>query len=303
MLNALRRVLSARQGMILITGPTGSGKTTVLYAALTHLNRPETNILTVEDPVEMDLPGVGQVQVLDRAGRTFAGTLRSMLRQDPDVIMVGEMRDLETAEIACRAALTGHLVLSTLHTQSAIGTLTRLFDMGVAPYLAAASVNAIVAQRLARRVCNNCARPYSPPLSLRKQLEERFGVWDGTTFRAGAGCSQCLGTGKRGRLGVYELLVVDDDTRALMMSGESSRALREHVMQAGFRTIEEDAYRKACRGLIPPEEILALGMDLAAATPPSEAEEESELDHSLPGSAAARPQEAGVLAAPLPAAN
>jgi len=263
MLESLRRLLVARQGMILITGPTGSGKTTVLYAALSHLNLPETNILTVEDPVEMDLPGVTQVQVHDRAGRSFPMTLRAMLRQDPDVIMVGEVRDLETAEIACRAALTGHLVLSTLHTQDTVGTLLRLFEMGVPAYLAAASVNAVLAQRLAQRVCTSCACDCEPSPALLAALEARFGKQPGARFRRGAGCHQCQHTGRRGRIAVFELLVMDDDLRAMMVNGAAPSVVRQHLEAQKFRTLEEDAYLKACRGEIPPEEIVKLGLGFA----------------------------------------
>ena len=264
MLRAFRRMLAARQGMILITGPTGSGKTTVLYAALAHLNEEETNILTVEDPVEMDLEGITQVQVHDRAGRSFATTLRSMLRQDPDVIMIGEIRDLETAEIACRASLTGHLVLSTLHTQDTLGTLVRLSDMGIPPYLVAASLNGVIAQRLVQKVCEDCAREHQPSAGLRVALEARFGHRPEARFRAGTGCDACRHTGRRGRVAVFELLTLDDDVRAMMVDGVAPRTIRQHVERQGFRTLEEDAYLKACEGVIPPEEILSLGLGLAA---------------------------------------
>jgi len=263
MLRDWRRLLAGRQGMILITGPTGSGKTTSLYASLNHLNTDEVNILTVEDPVEIDLEGINQVQVHDRAGRTFASTLRSMLRQDPDIIMVGEIRDLETAEIACRAALTGHLVLSTVHTQHTLGTLVRLFDMGVAPYLAASSLNGVLAQRLVHRICEGCAEPYDPPVELKHALEAKFGSLEQARFRKGRGCNRCLRTGTKGRVGVYELLLIDDDLRQLMTEGVAPSVLREHVTRRGFRTMEEDAFIKACRGIVPPEEIVHLGLGLA----------------------------------------
>jgi len=263
MLGDLRRLLSARQGMILITGPTGSGKTTSLYAALGQINNDEVNIITVEDPVEIKLPGINQVQVHDRAGRSFANTLRSMLRQDPDVIMVGEIRDLETADIACRAALTGHLVLSTLHTQHTMGTLARLFDMGVAPYVVAASLNGVLAQRLVRRVCENCAEDYELTPSFKQALQACYGSISGARFRRGKGCGQCNRTGTRGRVGVYELLLVDEELRHLLAGGASTRQVQEFVLQRGFRTMEEDAFRKACHGLIPPEEVVNLGMGLA----------------------------------------
>lgn len=256
--------------MILITGPTGSGKTTTFYAALSHLNAESTNILTVEDPVEIDLPGVAQVQIHERAGRSFAATLRSMLRQDPDVIMVGEMRDTETAEIACRAALTGHLVLSTLHTQHTMGTLVRLCDMGVAPYLVASALNAVLAQRLVRRVCEACATEYVPPLPLIRALEARFGRLAGVGFRRGGGCSRCHHTGMSGRIGVLELLVIDDDRRHLLAGGIAPSGLREYVTGQGFRTLEDDAFLKAAQGLIAPEEIFRIGMGLPVAQDPQD---------------------------------
>jgi len=265
MLRELRSLLAARQGMLLITGPTGSGKTTSLYAALTHLNKEEVNILTVEDPVEIDLEGITQVQVHDRAGRSFANTLRAMLRQDPDIIMLGEIRDLETAEIACRAALTGHLVLSTLHTQHTLGTLVRLLDMGVPAYLAASALNGVLAQRLAHRVCEECAVDYDPSSALKTALRQRFGSLDGARFRRGQGCARCQRRGTHGRRGIYELLLIDDDLRHLMAEGAAPSVLREHVAERGFRTLEEDAFQKACAGLIPPEEIVELGFGVAMA--------------------------------------
>jgi type IV pilus assembly protein PilB len=263
MLMDLRRLLAARQGMVLITGPTGSGKTTSLYAALGHLNTEEVNIITVEDPVEIKLRGVNQVQINERAGRSFSSTLRAMLRQDPDIVMLGEIRDLETAEIACRAALTGHLVLSTLHTLDTLGTLSRLFDMGVAPYIVTAALNGVLAQRLVRKVCDNCSEPYDPPVGLLGALQSQFGSIEGATFRKGAGCGQCNKTGTRGRIGAYELLAVDEDMRHRLAEDPSPSAIRDFLRSRGHRTMEEDAFRKAFRGLIAPEEVVNLGMGLA----------------------------------------
>jgi len=263
MLGDLRRLLSARQGMILVTGPTGSGKTTTLYAGLNHLNTEKINILTVEDPVEIKLPGINQVQIHDRAGRSFADTLRAMLRQDPDVIMVGEIRDLETADIACRAALTGHLVLSTLHTQNTLATLARLFDMGVAPYILSASLNGVLAQRLVRRVCEHCAEDYVPAEGLLQAFQAAYGSIHGARFRRGRGCAACHRTGTQGRVGVYELLMIDEELRHLIAGGATPAAIQQFVTERGFRTMEEDAFRKACHGLIPPEEVVNLGMGLA----------------------------------------
>jgi type IV pilus assembly protein PilB len=263
MLRDFRQLLISRQGILLITGPTGSGKSTTLYAALNHLNTDDVNIITVEDPVEIDVEGINQVQIHERAGRTFAGTLRSMLRQDPDIIMIGEIRDSETAEIACRAALTGHLVLSTLHTQDTVGTLVRLNDMGVAPYLVASSLNGALAQRLAQRVCEDCAEPYTPPPALADALERYFGSLESAQFRKGTGCPRCLRTGTRGRIGVYELLKVDEDLRHLMVDNHTPSAVRKLVTSRGFQTMEDDAFRKCCRGLLTPEELIRLGFGFA----------------------------------------
>jgi len=267
MLQGTMRVLDRRYGMLLVTGPTGSGKSTTLYAALSYLNRAGINIITVEDPVEMQVPSINQVQVNDRAGRTFSSTLRAMLRQDPDVIMVGEIRDGETADIACRAALTGHVVLSTLHTQHALGTIARINDMGVAPYISAAALSGVIAQRLVRRVCEECAEPYSLPSALRRLLEGRFSSVSGATFRKGRGCTQCRFSGTRARIGVYELLVVDETVRQLLFDQAPLFSIRNYVSEHGFRTMEEDAFEKAMLGLIPPEEVLELGLGLRIEAP------------------------------------
>jgi type IV pilus assembly protein PilB len=275
MLQRFRRLLAARHGVVLITGPTGSGKTTSLYAALNHLNRDDVNIVTVEDPVEVKLPGINQIQVHDRAGRTFAGTLRSLLRQDPNIIMVGEIRDAETVDIACRASLTGHLVLSTLHTQHALGTIARLLDMGVEPWMVAACLNGVLAQRLVRRVCEECAEDYTPPPGLQRALQAQFGSLEGAHFRKGRGCAACHHSGNRGRAGVFELLVIDDSLRELLARGTSAGKLKEHALRSGFAFIEHDAFRKACRGLIAPEEIISLGFGVAMAVDDSEAEPDS----------------------------
>jgi type IV pilus assembly protein PilB len=244
--------------MILVTGPTGSGKTTTLYAALCHVNRENVNIVTVEDPVEMRLSSINQVQMDERAGRSFASALRSILRQDPDVIMVGEIRDGETAEIACRAALTGHLVLSTVHTRHSFGTLARLHDMGVSRYTIAAALNGIIAQRLLRRVCDECAEPHEPPPGMREFLESRFGSLAGVHLRSGRGCTACRGQGTRGRIGVYELLSLDGELRRLLAEGAERSEMRRYADEHGFRTLEEDAFRKSCQGLVAPEEVLRL---------------------------------------------
>jgi type IV pilus assembly protein PilB len=268
-LRDFRGLLAARQGMLLVTGPTGSGKSTTLYAALQHLNRDEVNITTVEDPVEVKLPGVHQIQVHNRAGRTFATTLRALLRQDPDIIMIGEIRDTETLTIGCRAALTGHLVLSTLHTQHALNSLARLVDMGVEPWMVAACLNGVIAQRLVRRVCEGCAKAYDPPYELLRALRTRFGPArvDEACFRHGTGCSHCQSSGTRGRVGVYELLTIDEGLRHLIAKGlgADAEALQKYVAGRGFVAMEEHAFEKACSGEIPPEEVISLGFEAAVA--------------------------------------
>jgi len=289
---AMRRMLAVRSGMILITGPTGSGKTTTLYAALSHLNTDEVNIITVEDPVEIKLSGVTQVQIHERAGRTFATALRSVLRQDPDVVMVGEIRDTETAEIACRAAMTGHLVLSTLHTQDSVSALSRLFDMGIQRYIAIAALEAVVAQRLVRRVCGECAEPYEPPARILRLFERHFNAPLTVRFRRGRGCPACHGTGTRGRVGVYELLEMDEEIRAMVADGASAALLRDYLRRSGrYVTMERDAFEKAARGLIPPEEILRLGMTVA--TSEVESEGPSGVGHATVPMGAWLPREEG----------
>src|SRR5581483_4300355 len=212
MLKRFRELIHAPNGMVLVTGPTGSGKTTTLYGALNELNRPEFKILTVEDPVEYRLAGINQVQVNPKIELTFARVLRSMLRQDPDIILVGEMRDQETAEIGLRAAMTGHLVLSTLHTNDAISTALRLIDMGVEPYMVAASLRGIVSQRLVRRICETCAQPFEIDAAMKAVVRAEIGAQaDNLKFKRGAGCSQCNGTGYQGRIGVFEFLEMDDN--------------------------------------------------------------------------------------------
>ena len=249
------RVIRQPHGMVLVTGPTGSGKTTTLYAALNELNRPETKIITVEDPVEYRLPRVNQVQVNTDIGLSFARVLRTVLRQDPDVVLVGEMRDEETADIGLRAAMTGHLVLSTLHTNDAVSTVNRLLDMGGRGYLLASALRAVIAQRLVRRVCESCAAPHQPHGVEAAWLRRQFGRAPVTTaYRAGAGCSLCNDTGYLGRVGVYELLEMDDEladalarentgdfvelARARMGSGSLVHAAVDLAV-AGVTTLEE----------------------------------------------------------------
>ncbi|HTY78058.1 MAG TPA: type II secretion system ATPase GspE [Candidatus Bathyarchaeia archaeon] len=241
-------------GILLVTGPTGSGKTTTLYAALDKINSVDKKIITIEDPVEYQLAGVNQIPVRPNIGLTFAAGLRHIVRQDPDVIMVGEIRDLETAEIAIQAALTGHLVLSTLHTNDAPSAIARLQDMGAEPYLVASVLNAVLAQRLVRRVCAACRAPYEP--EARDLLA--IGVADATgveLFR-GKGCDECRGTGYRGRVGIYELFVITEDARGLILAKRPSGEIRRHAIERGMVTLRDDGWAKARAGITTVEEIL-----------------------------------------------
>ncbi len=245
-------------GIILVTGPTGSGKSTTLYSVLSKLNSGEKNILTIEDPVEYELSGITQSMVNNRAGMTFAAGLRSMLRQDPNIIMVGEMRDQETAMIAIEAALTGHLVLSTLHTNDAPGSVARLLDMGVESFLIASSIAGVLAQRLLRTICVKCKEPYSPPKDAIKRLGMNLDVLDKSevTFYRGRGCDACKGTGYKGRVGVYELMPVNEKVRELILARASSYAIREAAIEAGMRTLKDDAMEKILLGMTTLEESL-----------------------------------------------
>ena len=245
-------------GIILVTGPTGSGKSTTLYSVLAKLNSGEKNILTIEDPVEYELSGITQSMVNNRAGMTFASGLRSMLRQDPNIIMVGEMRDQETAMIAIEAALTGHLVLSTLHTNDAPGSVARLLDMGVESFLIASSIAGVLAQRLLRTVCIKCKESYAPPKDALKRLGMNLDLLDKSevTFFRGRGCDTCKGTGYKGRIGVYELMPVNDKVRELILARASSYAIREAAIEAGMRTLKDDAMEKILLGITTLEESL-----------------------------------------------
>ncbi|MCU0865276.1 MAG: GspE/PulE family protein [Planctomycetes bacterium] len=242
-------VIARPNGIVLVTGPTGSGKTTTLYAALQELNRPDVKIITAEDPVEFNIRGINQCQVKARIGLTFARILRAMLRQAPNVILVGEIRDKETAEIAVQAALTGHLVFSTLHTNDSASAITRLVDMGVKPFLVAASVQAVLAQRLLRVVCKQCRQPYEPaPTELRSIGIDPGRVGEATFYRAG-GCEACGHSGYRGRLGIYELLQLDNTLREMTFRGEPMVRLREYAWQSGgMSTLLQDGVRKVMQG-------------------------------------------------------
>ncbi|MCE5199392.1 MAG: ATPase, T2SS/T4P/T4SS family [Armatimonadota bacterium] len=250
------RMVHAPYGMILTCGPTGAGKTTTLYAALNMINSVERNILTIEDPVEYQLPGVIQANVNRKAGLTFATGLRTMVRQDPDVILVGEIRDSETAEIAVEAALTGHLVLSTLHANDSAGAAARLIDMGVEPFLVASSIVGLLAQRLVRSICPRCASPFVVTDELLEQLKLPVNASDLAGAMKGAGCEQCGRTGYKGRLGIYELLLMDDDIRAAIIARDSAAQIRQIAMSKGMRTLRQDALEKVKAGLTTIEEVM-----------------------------------------------
>jgi general secretion pathway protein E len=241
-------------GMLLVTGPTGSGKTTTLYAVLDRLNGPEKKIVTIEDPVEYQIAGINQIQVHPKIGLTFANGLRSIVRQDPDVILVGEIRDRETADIAVQSALTGHLVFSTVHTNDAAGAVTRLVDMGVESFLIASAVIGIIGQRLVRRVCPDCSAPAQPDPAVLRSLG--WAPRAGDDFRQGRGCEACNQTGFRGRVGIFELLVMDDALRRQVLERTSSVAIREVAVAAGMRTMRRDGLEKARRGITTPSEVL-----------------------------------------------
>jgi type IV pilus assembly protein PilB len=244
-------------GIVLLTGPTGSGKTTTLYAILSKLNATASNIVSIEDPVEYQIEGVNQVQVNPKAGLTFARGLRSFLRQDPDVLMVGEIRDEETARIAIHAALTGHLVFSTLHTNDAAGALTRLIDMGIEPFLVASSVIGVITQRLARELCDRCKRAYTPPPELVLRSGAMSISGDGpVTFYRPEGCDFCGGIGYHGRKGIFEIMIVDEAIKALVTRGASAGAIKAEAKRAGMRSLAQDGLEKAMMGLTSLEEVL-----------------------------------------------
>ena len=251
---SFRRVIRRPHGIVLVTGPTGSGKTVSLYAALRGIKSKEKHIITVEDPVEFWLDSIRQIQVNPRAGLTFSSGLRAILRHDPDVIMVGEVRDKETAETAVHAALTGHLVLSTLHTNDAPGAVTRLVDMGIEPFLVSASLAGVMAQRLVRTVCNRCKEAYDPPLGLVQEagLAERR---DEITFYRGSGCMACHRTGYRGRTGIFELMTMNDDLREAILRKASTKELYELARENGLRTLYENGIEKAVAGITTLEEV------------------------------------------------
>lgn len=253
-LQLFRKVIQYPNGMVLVTGPTGSGKNTTLYAALTELNTDEVNICTVEDPVECNITGINQFQVNNSAGFEFSTALRSLLRQDPDIIMVGEIRDDTTANIAVQAALTGHLVLSTLHTNDAPGAVIRLLDLGVAPYLVSASLIAVLAQRLVRKICSNCKTEYEPSSSIRKNVEKSTG--EAGKFHRGIGCKKCRNTGYAGRIAIHELFVPNEEIMELINEQTSLKKLRQKALQAGMVPLQLDGIEKVKAGIVSIEEVL-----------------------------------------------
>ena len=253
---ALDRLIRQPHGILLVTGPTGSGKTTTLYAALSRLDTTRLNIMTVEDPIEYDLDGVGQTQVSSKIDLDFARALRSILRQDPDVIMIGEIRDLETAQIAVQASLTGHLVLATLHTNDSVGAVTRLVDMGVEPFLVASSLIGVLAQRLVRKLCPECRRSHAPSAAELKLLELKPENGTAPELYAPVGCSACGHTGYQGRTGIYELLQVDDTLRSLIHDEASEARLRDHAHSQGMQMLREDGFRWVRQGVTSLEEVL-----------------------------------------------
>jgi len=252
----LESVIVQPNGMILSTGPTGSGKTTTQYSILNKINSVEKNILTIEDPVEYQLPGLSQVHVNRKAGLTFASAMRSFLRQDPDIIMVGEIRDLETAETAVQASLTGHLVLSTLHTNDAPSAVTRLMDMGVEPFLIASSIVGILAQRLARRICQNCKEPYKPPAEALHRVGFNVDDMENVVFYRGRGCEQCRHTGYRGRNGIFEMLLVNEEVADLTVKRAPLSEIRAAALAGGMKTLKMDGFQKVLEGMTTVEEIM-----------------------------------------------
>jgi type IV pilus assembly protein PilB len=258
LLSRFQRILESPNGIVLLTGPTGSGKTTTLYSALNYLRCPEKNIQTVEDPVEYQLPGINQMQTKPTIGLDFANALRAIVRQDPDIILIGEIRDLDTAQIAMRASLTGHLVLSTLHTNDAPAAFSRLRDIGIPPYLIAATLRLVIAQRLVRRICRHCRRETPAPAAHLETLRAVCGNVDGWTFHAGAGCRHCGNTGYRGRMSLFEFLEVTPSIASLVAEGASETVLRERAEALGMQNLGQYGLDQVRQGLTTTEEVLSV---------------------------------------------
>jgi type IV pilus assembly protein PilB len=252
----MKELITKPNGVVLVTGPTGSGKTTTLYSALNDVNKPETKIITTEDPVEYDLDGIIQVQINEDIGLTYASCLRSILRQDPDVILVGEIRDLETAQIATEAALTGHLVFSTLHTNDAPSVVTRMVDLGVEPYLLAATIEAVIAQRLVRTICEDCRQEYLPTEEELYELNLDPADVGDKTFYYGKGCRRCNGTGYKGRLGIFEMMLFSEAMKQLIIDRKSTSDLRRQAVKEGMRTLRESGILAVFDGHTSIEEVV-----------------------------------------------
>lgn len=255
-LTAVEKAIARPNGIFISTGPTGSGKTTTLYSCLKRLNQVEAKLMTAEDPIEYEIDGIMQVGVNPHIGLTFASTLKSFLRQDPDIIMVGEIRDLDTAQIAIQASLTGHLVLSTLHTNDAAGAVTRLMDMGVEPFLISSSLEAVLAQRLLRKICPSCRRAYMPDGALLQQLNLDAGILNKKEFFQGTGCGSCANTGYSGRLGIFEMLSISESVREFISEGKPAAAIREQALNEGMRSLREDGLRNIFTGVTTVEEVI-----------------------------------------------
>jgi type II secretory ATPase GspE/PulE/Tfp pilus assembly ATPase PilB-like protein len=251
----VQKLIQLPYGIILVTGPTGSGKSTSLYAFLSTINSIDQRIITIEDPVEYELPGVNQISVKSEIGLTFASGLRHILRQDPDIVMVGEVRDLETAQIAIRAALTGHLVFSTLHTNDAPGAITRLIDMGIEPFLVSSSVEALIAQRLIRTLCKSCKEEYKPDMEFLREVGFPLEDVDNVKFYRGRGCEDCRFTGFKGRSAIYEILVMSEVLRPLIIERASSTAIKQVACAQGMRTLRDDGWEKVKLGFTTVEEV------------------------------------------------
>ena len=257
------RIVGMADGIFLVTGPTGSGKSTTLYSALNYLNHPDRKIITVEDPVEYQMTGINQVQVRREVGMTFAAALRSMLRQAPNIIMIGEIRDLETAEIAINASLTGHMVFSTLHTNDAPSAVTRLVDIGVKPFLVSASLRAALAQRLVRKNCAACKEPYQPDSRILQAIGINEIEAAGMNFQHGVGCPKCNGIGYKGRMGIFEIFIVNEEIQEMIYEGRTLVELRAKARELGMRIMREDGIRKVASGLTTADEVLKVTMNEA----------------------------------------
>ncbi|MCK4729272.1 MAG: Flp pilus assembly complex ATPase component TadA, partial [Desulfobacterales bacterium] len=254
-LKVFDRLIRNPHGIILVTGPTGSGKTTTLYGALSSINTPQINIITVEDPIEYQMDGIAQIQVNPKIDLTFAKGLRSIVRQDPDVILVGEIRDLETAEIAIQSALTGHLVFSTLHTNDSASAVTRLIDMGTEAFLVSSSVIAILAQRLVRVICNDCKEAYTPDRESFQSIGISPEALEGKKLYKGRGCPSCLNTGYMGRKGIFEFMVMDDELKNLILKTSDANAIKREAVKKGMITIRQDGAQKVLDGITTIEEV------------------------------------------------